>query len=254
MSKSLLLLLGSLCALAVSGYAATLTGTVDINPATSVNLTSANTLAWSIWNESTSSGFSSLSATNAQSVGAGLISAITPFATTSVATNEVRGVGGAAELFTYTNGISPTSQTDAALRFVTNSTLATAGRGVQVSITGSSSQLYRVDVWTVGFAGQGDMRASLNGASTVVLTSEIFGTDGGNKASNLFSFFFTPDSNSDLLNLSFYLRSNDVGASAHVGIQAITVSAVAVPEPATYTLLMGFSGLAFAFLRRSRRA
>ncbi|MFA6959125.1 MAG: PEP-CTERM sorting domain-containing protein [Opitutaceae bacterium] len=251
MKKSLLVLLASVSAFAGYGYAVVLSGSVNIDPATSATLTSANTLDWAIWNTTSSTAVGSISATNTKSGGGGLISAITPFATTAVSPNNVRGVGGATEQFSYTDGSSPTSQTNATFGFVTNSTLATAGQGVQTSITGNASQLYRVDVWTAGFAGRGEMRASLNGASMVTLFSETFGTDGVNKASNLFSFFFMPDSNSDLLSLSFHLMSSPTpGASAHVGIQAITVSAV--PEPATYAMLLGVGGLAFALVKRRR--
>jgi hypothetical protein len=225
---------------------------VDINPATSVTFSPADTIDWAIWNTTLGTAVPGVTATNTQSGGDGLISAITPFSTTVVPTNFVRGVGGATQTFTYTDGTSPVSQTNATLGFVANSTLATAGRGVQVSISGNTSQQYRVDVWTVGFAGQGEMRASLNNASSVTLTSELFGTSGTNKASNLFTFLFTPDSASDLLTLSFHLMANNIGANGHVGIQAITVSTV--PEPAAYALLLGFGGLGFAVVRRRRRS
>jgi hypothetical protein len=252
MKKAFIGLFGSISLFVSCGYAAILSGVVNIDPASPVTLTSADTLDWSIWNTTASSGVASISATNKRAGGAGLISAITPFATTTVATNFVRGVGGAIEQFSYTDGTNPFSQTNATLGFVANSTLATAGRGVQLSVTGNTAQSYRVDVWTVGFAGQGEMRASLNNASTVILTSEAFGTNGSSKASNLFSFTFTPDSNSDLLSISFHLMSTGIGASGHVGIQAVTVSAIAVPEPTTYAVLLGIGGLAFAMAKRRR--
>jgi hypothetical protein len=252
MKKAFIGLFGSISLFVSCGYAAILSGVVNIDPASPVTLTSADTLDWSIWNTTASSGVASISATNKRAGGAGLISAITPFATTTVATNFVRGVGGAIEQFSYTDGTNPFSQTNATLGFVANSTLATAGRGVQLSVTGNTAQSYRVDVWTVGFAGQGEMRASLNNASTVILTSEAFGTNGSSKASNLFSFTFTPDSNSDLLSISFHLMSTGIGASGHVGIQAVTVSAIAVPEPTTYAVLLGIGGLAFAMAKRLR--
>jgi hypothetical protein len=249
--KKLLSILACLgCGAVPPGYAAVLTGSVNVNPPTSVNLTTDGSLDWAIWNTTSSTALASIGATNAKSGEPSLFSAITPYATTAVATNFVRGVGGATQLYSYTDGISPTSQTNSALGFVANSTLATAGRGVQLSITGDPAQVYRVDIWTVGFAGQGEMRASLNGATPVTLLSEIFGTSGTNKASNLFTFEFQPDSVSDLLNVSFHLRANDIGANGHVGIQAITVTAV--PEPAALALTLG--GLGLVLMRTRARS
>ncbi|MFH1499822.1 MAG: PEP-CTERM sorting domain-containing protein [Verrucomicrobiota bacterium] len=256
MKKSLCMLVGSVSLFASVGHSAILTGSVDINPATSVTLTSDDVIDWAIWNTTSSTAVGSLSATNVQSGGAGLISAITAFSTVGATPNNVRGVGNAAALFSYTDGTSPATLSDTRQGFVANSTLATAGRGVQLSVSGATGQLYKVDVWTVGFAGQGEMRASLDGASQVTLFSEAFGPDGANKASNLFSFEFMPDTDTDLLSISFHLMSAGIGADAHVGIQAVTVTAMpsSVPEPSTGALLAGLGGLGFAALKRRRRA
>ena len=86
------------------------------------------------------------------------------------------------------------------------------------------------------------------------MDSQIFGTNGSDKSSNVFSFEFTPDDDLDLLNISFHLKDNNIGASAHVGIQAVTISAVAVPEASTFGLLLGGLTLLFAGSRRQKRA
>tara|TARA_R110002050_G_scaffold69452_1_gene150267 strand:+ start:117 stop:875 length:759 start_codon:yes stop_codon:yes gene_type:complete len=251
MKKPFFVLLSAISAWATSGYAAVLVGNVEVNPATSVTFSSGDTVDWAIWDTTDSTAVGSISSTNTQSGGAGLISAITPFSTVSASPNTIRGVGGTTQEFSYSNGTSPTAQSNASLGFVANSTLATAGRGVQLSIIGDPGQLYQVNVWTVGFAGQGEMRASLHNASTVVLSSEAFGSNGVNKASNLFSFEFMPDSISDLLTLSFHLQASGIGANGHVGIQAVTISAV--PEPASCVLLLGLGGLTLAFTNRRPR-
>lgn len=250
MKKLFLILVSSLCGIVGSGSAATLVGSVDWDPPTSVNLTTSGLLDWAVWNTTSGTAVASIAATNQKSGSPGLISAITPFSTTVVADNNIRGVGGATELYTYTDGTNPTSITNATQGFVINSTLATAGRGVQLSITGTPGQLYEVNLWTVGFAGQGELRATLNNAAPISLNSEIFGSNGTNKVANLFTLTFMPDSASDVLNISFHLRSNDIGANAHVGIQAITVTAI--PEPATAALLLGGLGLLLGLRRLYR--
>jgi hypothetical protein len=79
--------------------------------------------------------------------------------------------------------------------------------------------------------------------------------NGAFKESNLFTFTFRPDSELDLLNLSFMLDSKSTtngGTNAHVGIQAVTISAV--PEPSTSLLLLGAGVVLYGFRRLPKRA
>ena len=253
MNKTLTIIALPTCTLSFS-HAATLTGTVNTTPGANTNLTTDGTLDWAVFDNTSNTAVANIGATNTKFESPGLISEITAFSTNGATPNNIRGVSNAAQLFSYTDGTSPTSLTNARQGFVINSTLATAGRGVQLSVGGDLSQLYRVDIWTVGFAGQGELRASLNNAPTVILDSQIFGTNGSDKSSNVFSFEFTPDDDLDFLNISFHLKDNNIGASAHVGIQAVTISAVAVPEASTFGLLLGGLTLLFAGSRRQKRA
>ena len=234
----------------LSLQAATLSGTAFQIAEQGVNLTTEGTLDWALWDSTTSTAVSSKDFTNSQNGGAGIISAITAVDGNGTYTS-VRGVTGASQTYTYTDGTSPVSQTDATAGFVINSKLDSLNIGVGLTISGAVGQMYEVDIWTSGFRSRGELTASLNGASDIVLLSRIFGDVGASKESSRFTISFMPDSESDVLNLS-YLMVGDSGTSAHTGIQAVAVRAV--PEPSTFALLLGAAGMLAAINRRSRRS
>lgn len=246
MKNTLLLSLGVACVLAVPAQAAILTGSAITEPEIGVDLTDLGTVDWALWNTTDAASVGSHVATNTKSGGADIISAITAVG----GSGSVRGVSGAVQTYSYTDGTSPATATDATSGFVINSQLDSMGAGITLSITGSSSQLYVVDIWTAGFRARGDLTASLSGADDVVLSSRTFGDVGVAKESSRFTISFQPDSDTDLLNLSF-LMSADTGSNAHVGIQAITVTAV--PEPSSYAFLLGLVGFGFALNGMRRR-
>lgn len=223
-----------LLVLATSAQAAVLTGLSNTNPATGVNLTTTGSLDWAVWTIAGTSGAGpSLAPNNTKSGGPVIFSGITPV---NGGVN-VRGYGSATQTFTYTDGTSPASLTGGTLGLAANSVLDEVGTGVALSITGNPSQTYEINIWTAGYNAIGELTATLDGATPVVLSSRSWGTT---KTPSLFTITFRPDEVTDLLNLSFVLAT-DSGANAHVGIQAISVTAV--PEPSAGVLVLG--GLAF---------
>jgi hypothetical protein len=235
---ALLTVLASL-SLSPLGHSAVLTGSLNTTPAASVNLTTAGTYDWAIWNISTSLSTPRLP-TNTKNGGPQAISAIS-----AVGGGSVRGYTQVpTELYSYTDGKnSPTTLTNSTQNFAANSDLDTLGRGVSLTITGDPTKLYQVDVWTSGFNATGTLTAALSGATTYSASNSY----GGTKTPALFTFFFQPNSVTDLLNIQYVLTSDD-GTSAHVGIQAVTIAVV--PEPSSLVLLAG--GLGMIALRRRR--
>jgi hypothetical protein len=241
--------LAFLCAFAATtGSAAVLLGVSDTDPYIGVDLTANGTVDWAVWDHRSNSGVASRAASNTKSGGPGLFSAITP-----IGEGNVRGFSQSSsfgeQTFSFTDGTDPETYALAPISFVAHSTLDTVGRGLSLTIQGDPAQLYKVDIWTAGYRAVGQLTATLNGADPLVLESRAFESD---KDPSLFTITFRPDNAEDLLNLEFILTvDNDNGNNAHVGIQAITVSAV--PEPVAG--LFVWSGLlALAAPRRRKRS
>jgi hypothetical protein len=242
MKKSFLIGVLLSMALVGPGYSAVLTGSVNIDPPLGVNLTTSGSLDWAIWNTTSSTALSERAPTNTKSDGAGLIGDISGLGGSS---GSVRGYGGAEQTYSYTDGVSPETLTDSTQGFVGNATLDSVGAGVTLTIVGDPFQPLRVDIWTTGFRATGELTASLEGAANVVLLSSY----EADKVPALFSFVFQPDEISDVLTIS-YIMTVDAGTSAHVGIQAIAVSAV--PEPSAALLLAGGLIAVVVFRRRGQ--
>jgi hypothetical protein len=242
MKKSPLFAILVALSLTAAGHAAVLTGSLNATPPASVNLTTAGTVDWAIWNLSSSLSTPRLP-TNYKSGGPRAVSAIS-----AVGGGSIRGYTQVpTELYSYTDGAnSPTTLTNSTQNFAANSDLDTLGRGVSLTITGDPAQLYKVDVWTSGFNATGTLTANLTGATSY----SDFNSYGASKTPALYSFTFQPNSASDLLTIQ-YVMTADLGSSAHVGIQAVTISAI--PEPSTLVLLVGALG-ALASVQRRRRA
>jgi len=226
--------------------AAVLIGSVDTNPGTAnVNLTTQGDLDWAIWNLNGTAVVPG-TPTNRKN----LVSPATPFIGPTLSTvggGSLRGPSSGqtgTKLFSYTDGISPTSLASSTQGVIFNNQVNTVGAGLQVNITGVVGQETTVYVWATGFGVTGTMTASLAGAADVVLSTQAFGSV---RAPTLFTFTFTPTLATDQLNLS-YVTTTSTSGSGHVGIQAIAVSAV--PEPSKAVLcFLGLMGL----LRRRRR-
>lgn len=226
-----------------SATGAVLTGSVTQYATVDVDLTASGTLDWAIWNTTSSSSVSSRAPTNIKDGGAGLIGDLFGVGGSS---GSVRGFGGVDDTFySYTDGTSPETLSDATQGFVGNASLDSLGSGVTLSISGDPLQPLRVDIWTTGFRATGEMTVTLNGVAEPLVLSATFGAD---KTPALFRFVFQPDTVSDVLGIS-YVVTEDTGSSAHIGIQAVAISPV--PEPTVVTLLLG--GLGVLGLRRRRK-
>ncbi len=240
--------LTGLCAIALlampalTSSAAFLTVTVDLAPP-NANLTTEGAFDWAIY-DNTGGATASISPTNTKSGSSVLNTAALTAVTVG---NSVRGTSSkGAELFTYTNGTSPTSQTNATVAEVFDSTLDLVGTGVKFSVAGDPLVTRTLKVWATGFNGQGTLTATLPGAANQLALSQLY---TASKVPTLFTITYLPDNPGDNLGISYVMTTDTGGAatSSHVGIQAV---AVAVPEPTSAITLLG--GLAFVLSRRRR--
>jgi hypothetical protein len=220
--------------------AATLTGSVNTAPGPA-NLTTEGTLDWAIWNYSASTSALSIAPSNEKSGSLGLISDIS-----AATTGGVRGGNPGTQTFTYSNGTSPVSQSNATLGLVFDTNLDAIGEGVQLTVTGDPLTLEVVNIWATGFDGVGTLTATLNGAAPITLFSQTY--SNSLKPPTLFTLNFQPNLGTDLLTVRYTLSTNGAATNSHVGIQAVTVSNV--PEPSTAVALIGGVGLLLAFRRR----
>lgn len=243
--------------LAASATASTLSGSVAATSASgplSANLTTTGALDWAIWNDISSTAVPSFLPTNwnasdplgLQSVG------LTPVAVSGQSTStSVRGSSiTTGTTFSFTNGASPSSASGITSGIVFNNDLNFTGTGVQLQIAGNPNQLLQLDIWAGGFGATGTLTLTLPGAAPITLTSQAY-SSGTPKDATLFTVFYQPDSLSDLLNIAF--TASNTTTSGHVGIQAISISAV--PEPSSSLLCMSALALCgLAYRRRTVRA
>ncbi|MBX3742049.1 MAG: PEP-CTERM sorting domain-containing protein [Akkermansiaceae bacterium] len=230
--------------------AATLTGTVVTNApnASNTQLDAGSVLNWAAWNTTSATGVASVVATNTLPGGPGAGAPGYISSITAATTGNVRGAGSAVHNYSWTG------RSAAPIGYVLDENLATVGEGVKFTVTGGTALLadefYRVNIWATGFRGTGELQASLNGATSLTLDSRVFGDTSGARPATLFQLDFRPDNASDLLEISFILKSlGATSGSAHVGIQAVNVQII--PEPSSLVLSAVFGGLALA--RRRRR-
>lgn len=239
--------------LAGSAMGATLSGSVaatSSSGALNANLTTTGTLDWAVWNNVNGSSVSSFAPTNwkasdplgLQSVG------ITPVPVSGQsASNFVRGSSiTTGTTFSYGDGASPSSASGITSGLVFNADLNLANTGVQLQLAGDPSQLLQLDIWTGGYSATGNLTLTLPGATPITLTSQAYGS-ATPKDATLFTVFYQPDSISDLLTIDF--TASSTSTNGHVGIQAVSISAV--PEPASSALLMSTLVLC-GFVRRRK--
>jgi hypothetical protein len=139
------------------------------------------------------------------------------------------------EQYTYTDGASPTSATNASLAgliFNTDIGSIAPGKGVSLTLTGDPTTPRVANLYFGGFGATGTLTLTLNGATTVIDSSQIF-TSTSPKHIAIYSVRYQPDSASDLLTIQYTASNVTDTANGHVGAQAVTV---AVPEPATISL------------------
>jgi hypothetical protein len=154
------------------------------------------------------------------------------------------------EQYTYTDGTSPTSATNASLAgLIFNSDIGSAvgnGKGVSLTLPGDPTTPRVANLYFGGFGATGVLTLTLNGATTVIDSSQIY-TSISPKNIAIYSVRYQPDSASDLLTVQYTASNITDTANGHVGAQAVTV---AVPEPGTISLAA--AGMLLLGRRRNR--
>jgi hypothetical protein len=215
------------------------------SPDTPVDLTAAGPADWAYWSQTASGLTPPVAPVNRKSGGAAISSL------TNVGGTTLRGSTTATSTLRYnwTDGTSPATGTNADLRgLVFNSTIGTDanGKGMSFTITGDTAAERGVQLYLGGFAVTGNLSLTLNGATTVVDSSQVFANTSP-KQMAIYTVRFRPDSPSDVLTVQWTASAITDVSFAHVGIQAV---AVAVPEPGFVGL--GLVGVAGVLGRRRR--
>jgi hypothetical protein len=200
---------------------------------------------WAYW-APTTSGLATPVAPNNRKLNGSIISSLD-----KVGGSSLRGSSTAAtvEQYTYTDGTNPTSATNASLAgLIFNSDIGTTngnGKGVSLTLTGDPNIPRVANLYFGGFGATGVLTLTLNGATTVIDSSQIF-TSISPKHIAIYSVRYQPDSASDLLSIQYTASAITDTANGHVGAQAVTV---AVPEPAAISL----AAVSLLLLTRRRR-
>ncbi len=221
--------------ISTTASAAVLQGSVNNTIDGNQNLTYLGDVDWAIWNKEGASATSG-SPTNRKNGG----SAISDVA--AVGGGGVRGLNAIASPanfdFTYLDGTSPTSQVDFLPRAIGNTQLNKVGAGVSFTIDGDPSHPRIASIFVSGYQADGQLTASLNGATTYVDSSPSY---AGTKVATLYEIMFQPDNASDVLTVEFVPTAVS-NSNAHVELAAVAVQAI--PEPATLLIWSLLAGLA----------
>jgi hypothetical protein len=202
-----------------------------ITTTSQTNLTTGNT-DWAYWAPTTTALATPVAPTNRKLNGS-IISSMDKVGGTTL-----RGSSTAAtvEQYTYTDGTSPTSATNASLAgLIFNGDIGSTvgnGKGVSLTLTGDPTTPRDANLYLGGIGATGNLTLTLNGATTVIDSSQIF-TSTNPKQIAIYSVRYQPDSASDLLTIQYTASNVTDTANGHVGAQAVTVS---VPEPGTISL------------------
>jgi hypothetical protein len=235
--------------------AAVISGVVsaDFSGNTTYDLTSLGTLDWAYWNlaANPTTGVPTNSKNGATLIGSA----------TAVGGGNVRGstttTGSVPEsYFTFSDGTTTASATTGVMSTgIFNTQLATLGAGVSLMVDLPTVQTYTVYIWASAFSlSSSTFTASLNGATSFVSSALVDNTSSSSKDTYLITLTVTPDNPGDDLVITA-IAGNSLGASSHVLISGIAVSATAIPEPGTAGFLAGIAALGVgAIARRRQRA
>ncbi|MGE9291605.1 MAG: hypothetical protein ACQKBT_11475 [Puniceicoccales bacterium] len=245
--------------LLLSSPAATLIGTYEaIDGSTSYDLSTLGNLDWAYWNET---GSSETGVATNSALGGTLISDISAYNGGSLrGTTSNRTTAD----FTYSNGTSPTSGSVYNSYGIFNNQLGSQGDGTEPGLALSillptAGITYEINIWGSEYYTSdsqdpaddtnnngGIFTASLNGAADYV-TDDFYGKN--DKGSVVYTLFATADTDGDTVEITYVLPSDAYNSNAHV---LFTAAAIAVPEPSSYAVFLGFSGLLLTLLRRRR--
>lgn len=214
-----------------------------------VDLTAEGTLDWTYWEVTGSAASASVAPTNSKS-GATLISNAASFGGGGLRGSSTSATVGR---YSYTDGTSPVSNTNqdlAGLLFNENLAANAVGKGFSLEITGSPDEERLVHLYLGGFDVDTQLTLSLNGVTSVVDTSQSFGNFGAKQIA-VYTVRFQPDTIADTLSVTYIATARlNSSNSSHVGLEAVTVSAV--PEPGAALSLVGGAGLLLGLRRRQR--
>jgi len=231
---------------AASAAVLSLDSITRVNSVTQANLTDGNT-DWAYWAPNTGTGQTPPVAPTNRKLGGSIISSMS-----NVGGSTLRGSTTASTTvhYNYTDGTNPTSATDASLAgLIFNSALGSnaSGNGLSLTLTGDPTMPSVAKLYLGGFAATGNLTLTLNGATTVVNSSQIF-PNTGPKQMAIYTVTYQPDNASDLLTVQFTASAITDVTNGHVGAQAV---AVATPEPGILSLAA--AGILFFARRRGHR-
>lgn len=235
---------------ATSTQAAMLTGSVNTTIDGNQDLTTLGVTDWAIWDHPNVSDDPVPAFPSNRKLGGSGISDLSP-----VGGGNLRGLNAVTSPatfdFSYTDGTAPVSQSNFVPRGIGNTQLDNVGSGFSLTVEGTTFGTNTVQLYVSGFNGTGSLTASLNGATSYLNSSGVY---GGSKSAVLYTIEFQPDSDTDLLTLQYVLGS-DTGTSAHVLLEAVALTQAPeptpIPEPSSLSLA-ALSLAAFAGFRRKR--
>jgi hypothetical protein len=244
--RSVALLVAAAMSSMASAAVLSLDGITRVNTTSQTNLTNGNA-DWAYWAPNTATGQTPPVPPTNRKFGGSIISSMS-----NVGGTTLRGSTTAStpEQYTYTDGTSPTSATNASLAgLIFNSDLGSnaPGKGISLTLTGDPTTSNVAKLSFGGFAATGNLTLTLNGATTVVDASQVF-PNTSPKQMAIYTVRYQPDSASDLLTVQWTASNITDATNGHVGAQAV---AVAVPEPGTLSLTAAAGALLLA--RRRRR-
>jgi hypothetical protein len=213
---------------------------------TPVNLTTQGTLDWAYWAPNTATIVSPLVPPTNEKLGGLLIGGLD-----TIGGGGLRGSATATtvERYSFIDGTSPLTGTNASLAgLIFNSQLGTSadGKGLQLSIAGNPAVEQIVTLYLGGFQATANLTLTLNGIALPVTSTQVFSA-ANPKHIDVYTVRFQPDSVNDLLLVQYTASAVVDLTNGHVGLQAVTVSAV--PEPGAASLLC-LGALAWCHRRR----
>lgn len=220
-------------------------------PTTPVNLTEEGTQDWAYWDTTDTTPATVYAPTNRKNTATPLISDASAFGPDN---GGLRGSPNSTTVgrYSFTDGtslVSDTNRSMASLLFNERLGGLSVGDGFTLQILGTPELEQIVRLYVGGF---GDVRAnltlSLNGAETIVDTSQTYLFEAPKNIA-VYTLRFRPDSAADTLNVRYTVASQ-ANASAHVGLEAVSVGVI--PEPGAALSLLGGAGLLLGLLRRRR--
>lgn len=227
----------------------------DTARTTSANLSADGTTDWAVWEVRTASS-SNFAPTTSKSGGNAIGSVTNIGGSTMRGTNN--GTNVSTGRYTWTGGDPTLARTDYTLNgslLFNDAALNSDIRedaGFSVSIQGGLAGVpnYLV-LYLGGFLATANLQITLNGATTLLDTSIVYGSSNP-KQTAVYQVVFTPDNVNDVLTVNYIATGTSSSQNSHVGIEAISLGLTSViPEPGSVAL--GAIGAALLLGRRNRR-